>query len=171
MARTANRDLTQGSPLKLLIGFSLPLLGGFLFQQLYSFVDTAIVGRFLGYDALAAVGSTGSLNFLINGFCMGMCSGFAIPIAQAKGAQDDTELRRLYNQEHDERMQAIRARAGIPVTLFMGVALMGAGLVATFFNMTVSLTLVAAGLVELLVSLAKAPTAVAAAAPTRSDPP
>ncbi len=95
MARTANRDLTQGSPLKLLIGFSLPLLGGFLFQQLYSFIDTAIVGRFLGYDALAAVGSTGSLNFLINGFCIGLCSGFAIPIAQAKGAQNDSELRRF----------------------------------------------------------------------------
>ncbi len=95
MARTLQRDLTQGSPMKLLISFSLPLLGGFLFQQLYSFVDTAIVGRFLGYDALAAVGSTGSLNFLINGFCMGLCSGFAIPIAQAKGAQDDTELRRF----------------------------------------------------------------------------
>ena len=95
MARTVTRDLTQGSPMKLLIGFALPLLGGFLFQQLYSFVDTAIVGRFLGYDALAAVGSTGSLNFLINGFCMGLCSGFAIPIAQAKGAQDDTELRRF----------------------------------------------------------------------------
>ena len=95
MARNVTRDLTTGSPLKLLLGFSLPLLGGFLFQQLYSFVDTAIVGRFLGYDALAAVGSTGSLNFLINGFCMGICSGFAIPIAQAKGAQDDTELRRF----------------------------------------------------------------------------
>ena len=95
MARNLNRDLTHGSPMKLLISFALPLLGGFLFQQLYSFVDTAIVGRFLGYDALAAVGSTGSLNFLINGFCMGLCSGFAIPIAQAKGAQDDTELRRF----------------------------------------------------------------------------
>ena len=95
MARNMTRDLTQGSPLKLLIGFSLPLLGGFLFQQLYSFVDTAIVGRFLGYDALAAVGSTGSLNFLINGFCMGLCGGFAIPIAQAKGAQNETELRRF----------------------------------------------------------------------------
>ena len=95
MARNVERDLTQGSPMKLLIGFSLPLLGGFLFQQLYSFVDTAIVGRFLGYDALAAVGSTGSINFLINGFCIGLCSGFAIPIAQAKGAQDYTELRRF----------------------------------------------------------------------------
>ena len=95
MARNMSRDLTQGSPLRLLIGFSLPLLGGFLFQQLYSFVDTAIVGRFLGYDALAAVGSTGSLNFLINGFCMGLCSGFSIPIAQAKGAQNEPELRRF----------------------------------------------------------------------------
>ena len=95
MARNMNRDLTQGSPMKLILGFSLPLLGGFLFQQLYSFIDTAIVGRFLGYDALAAVGSTGSLNFLINGFCIGLCSGFAIPIAQAKGAQDETELRRF----------------------------------------------------------------------------
>ena len=95
MARNMTRDLTQGSPMKLLIGFTLPLLGGFLFQQLYSFVDTAIVGRFLGYDALAAVGSTGSLNFLINGFCMGLCGGFAIPIAQAKGAQNDSELRRF----------------------------------------------------------------------------
>ena len=95
MARNTVRDLTSGSPMKLLISFSLPLLGGFLFQQLYSFVDTAIVGRFLGYDALAAVGSTGSLNFLINGFCMGLCSGFAIPIAQAKGARADQELRLL----------------------------------------------------------------------------
>ena len=95
MARNVERDLTQGSPMKLLIGFSLPLLGGFLFQQLYSFVDTAIVGRFLGYDALAAVGSTGSINFLINGFCIGLCSGFAIPIAQAKGAQSYSELRQF----------------------------------------------------------------------------
>ncbi|MBQ8201060.1 MAG: MATE family efflux transporter [Clostridia bacterium] len=96
MARnTVTRDLTQGSPMKLVLGFSLPLLGGFLFQQLYSFVDTAIVGKYLGYDALAAVGSTGSLNFLINGFCMGICSGFAIPIAQACGAKDETELRRF----------------------------------------------------------------------------
>ncbi len=96
MARAAvTRDLTNGSPMRLLIGFSLPLLGGLMFQQLYSFVDTAIVGRFLGYDALAAVGSTGSLNFLINGFCSGLCSGFAIPIAQARGAQNDTELRRF----------------------------------------------------------------------------
>lgn len=94
MARSTTRDMTKGSPLKLMLGFSLPLLGGFLFQQLYSFVDTFVVGRFVGMEAMAAVGATGSLNFLIVGFCQGICSGFAIPIAQAFGARDETELRR-----------------------------------------------------------------------------
>lgn len=95
MARTVTRDLTQGSPMKLLLGFAIPLLGGFLFQQLYSFIDTLIVGVYLGYDKLGAVGSTGSLNFLINGFCMGICSGFSLPIAQAFGAKQETEMRRF----------------------------------------------------------------------------
>ena len=90
----STRDMTEGSPMKLVIGFALPLLFGFLFQQLYSFVDTAIVGKFLGSNALAAVGSTGALNFLILGFCMGICSGFSIPISQAFGAKDMTEMRR-----------------------------------------------------------------------------
>ena len=95
MARSTVKDLTQGNPLKLILGFSVPLLFGLFFQQLYNFVDTAIVGRFLGADALAAVGSTGCINFMILGFCMGMCAGFAIPIAQAFGAHDETELRRF----------------------------------------------------------------------------
>lgn len=94
MARTTVKDLTVGSPMKLVLGFAAPLLFGFVFQQLYSFVDTAIVGKFLGAQALAAVGSTGSLNFMILGFCMGICSGFAIPIAQSFGARDESELRR-----------------------------------------------------------------------------
>ena len=94
MARSAVRDMTEGSPVRLVLGFAGPLLFGFLFQQLYSFVDTAIVGRYLSAEALAAVGSTSSLNFLILGFCMGICSGFSIPIAQAFGARDETELRR-----------------------------------------------------------------------------
>ena len=110
MARTVTRDLTQGSPMKLLLGFAIPLLGGFLFQQLYSFVDTLIVGVHLGYDKLAAVGSTGSLNFLINGFCMGICSGFSLPIAQAFGAKQETELRRFV-------MHAVYLCAIISVTL------------------------------------------------------
>ena len=94
MARSTVRDLTVGSPLKLVVSFTVPLLFGFVFQQLYSFVDTALVGRYLGSEALAAVGSTGSLNFLILGFCMGICSGFSIPVAQAFGAKDEEELRR-----------------------------------------------------------------------------
>lgn len=87
-------DLTQGSPMKLVIGFAMPLLFGFFFQQLYNFVDTAIVGRALGSSALAAVGATGSLNFLVLGMCNGICSGFAIPVAQCFGAKEYGELRR-----------------------------------------------------------------------------
>ncbi len=88
------RDLTQGKPLSLILGFGVPLLFGFLFQQFYNVADTAIVGRFLGSGALAAVGSTGSVNFLVIGFVMGICNGFAIPVAQMFGAGDWRQLRR-----------------------------------------------------------------------------
>ena len=88
MSNNSTKDLTSGSPMKLILGFSIPLLFGFLFQQFYSLVDTIIVGQFLGIDALAAVGSTGSINFMIIGFCMGVCNGFAIPIAHRFGARD-----------------------------------------------------------------------------------
>lgn len=94
MSRIATRDLTEGRPLKLIVSFALPLLFGVLFQQLYSFVDTAIVGRFLGAERLAAVGATGSVNFLVIGLCLGLCSGFSIPIAHAFGAKDEQEIRR-----------------------------------------------------------------------------
>lgn len=87
------KDMTGGSPMKLILGFSVPLLFGNLFQQFYNLVDTLIVGRFLGVDALAAVGSTGSLNFLIIGFCMGVCNGFAIPLAHKFGAKDYRGMR------------------------------------------------------------------------------
>ncbi len=79
--------------MRLILGFSVPLLFGFLFQQFYNLVDTLIVGRFLGVDALASVGSTGSLNFLIIGFCMGVCNGFAIPLAHKFGAGDHRGMR------------------------------------------------------------------------------
>ena len=95
MSRNLSRDLTEGHPLKLIVSFALPMLFGLLFQQLYSFVDTAIVGRFLGPDRLAAVGATGSVNFLIIGLCLGLCSGFSIPIAQAFGAKDEQNVRRF----------------------------------------------------------------------------
>lgn len=90
--KSAVKDLTNGSPVKLILGFALPLLLGMLFQQFYSMVDTIIVGKFLGAKALAAVGSTGSINFMIVGFCMGVCSGFAIPVAQMFGAGDRKAL-------------------------------------------------------------------------------
>ena len=78
MAKETTKKMTEGNPLTLILGFSVPMLAGLLFQQMYNLVDTIIVGQILGDSALAAVGSTGSINFLINGFCMGMCSGFAI---------------------------------------------------------------------------------------------
>lgn len=80
--------------MKLILGFSVPLIFGLLFQQLYSMIDTIIVGHYLGVDSLAAVGATGSINFLINGFCIGVCSGFAIPIAQEFGAGNEKNMRR-----------------------------------------------------------------------------
>ena len=82
MAKNATREMTSGSPLKLILSFAVPLLLGMLFQQFYSMVDTIIVGKSLGVDQLAGVGSTGAINFMIIGFCTGVCSGFAIPIAQ-----------------------------------------------------------------------------------------
>lgn len=74
--------------------FSMPLLLGMLFQQFYNMMDAMIVGEFLGAKALAAVGGTGSINFMIIGFCMGVCNGFAIPVARAFGARDEVSLRK-----------------------------------------------------------------------------
>ena len=89
-------DLTVGRPIKQLLLFSIPLVLGTLFQQLYSFVDTIMVGRLIGTDALAAVGATYSLNFLILGFVQGACVGFGIPLAQAVGADEKGEFKRYY---------------------------------------------------------------------------
>lgn len=94
MAKTTVRDLTQGSPMKLILGFMLPLLLGMLFQQFYNMVDTIIVGRYVGLDALAGVGSTGSINFLVLGFVIGVCAGFAIPVAQKFGSKSIDELKK-----------------------------------------------------------------------------
>ena len=93
MAGNEIKDMTKGSPFTLILGFALPMLIGLLFQQFYSMVDTIIVGKYLGVKALAAVGSTGSLNFMIIGFCIGVCSGFAIPVAQRFGAGAGAEGR------------------------------------------------------------------------------
>ncbi|MFU7516062.1 MATE family efflux transporter [Clostridium sp. HCS.1] len=82
------KDMTVGNPVKLILTFSVPLLIGNIFQQFYSMVDTIIVGRYLGVDALAAVGSTGAMAFLVNGFVIGLTSGFSVLVSQRFGAND-----------------------------------------------------------------------------------
>ena len=87
------KDMTQGNPISLILKFSMPLILGNLFQQLYNMVDTIIVGRALGLNSLTAVAATTSLNFLIVGFVLGVCSGLAIPVAQRFGAGDYKKMR------------------------------------------------------------------------------
>ncbi|WP_454293702.1 MATE family efflux transporter [Salana multivorans] len=89
-----SRALTSGSPLKLIVLFAVPMFLGLMFQQLYHFVDALVVGRVLGIDALAAVGASGGIVFLLLGFTMGMANGLAIPVARAFGAGDAVALRR-----------------------------------------------------------------------------
>ena len=81
-------DMTVGSPLRAIIQFAIPLILGYILQQMYLIIDAAIVGRWIGVGALAAVGASSSIMFLIMGFCNGSCAGFAIPVAQAFGAKD-----------------------------------------------------------------------------------
>ena len=88
------KDLTKGEPAKLIFFFTIPLLAGNIFQQLYAFVDTLIVGRFLGVEALAAVGCTGALMFLVLGFIMGFSGGLTIYTGQRFGAGDAAGVRR-----------------------------------------------------------------------------
>lgn len=87
-------EMTSGSTLPLILNFTFPLILGNLLQQTYSMVDAAIVGKFLGIDALASVGASTSVVFLILGFCNGCCGGFGIPVAQKFGARDYVTMRR-----------------------------------------------------------------------------
>ncbi len=87
-------DMTRGNPLPIILKFTLPLLIGNVFQQLYNMVDTIIVGRFVGPDALAAVGSTGTIMFLVIGFSQGMSTGFTVLTSQRFGAGDSNGARR-----------------------------------------------------------------------------
>lgn len=86
-------DMTVGSPTRDIIKFAVPLVGGYILQQMYLIIDAAIVGQFIGVDALAAVGASSSIMFLIMGFCNGSCAGFAIPVAQEFGAKDYSKMR------------------------------------------------------------------------------
>ena len=87
------RDMTSGSPMKLIVGFAVPIFLGNLFQQLYSVVDAMVLGRAVGVDALAAAGSTQALSFLVLGFITGLTHGYAILIAQRFGAGDYAGVR------------------------------------------------------------------------------
>ena len=89
-----NHDMTEGNPFKLIFFFSIPVLLGNLFQNFYSMADSIIVGRLLGTNALAAVGNTGPMTFLILGFISGLTSGFAVITAQAFGSKNKEELKR-----------------------------------------------------------------------------
>lgn len=88
------KEMTSGPSLPLILSFTFPLLLGNVLQQTYSLVDAAIVGRFLGINALASVGASTSVVFLILGFCNGCCGGFSIPVAQKFGAHDYVTMRR-----------------------------------------------------------------------------
>lgn len=90
----ATKDMTKGSPWKLILGFSLPLMLGNVFQQLYTFIDTLVVGRALGANALAALGATEWLTFMMFGFIAGLTQGFSIVMAKCFGKRDYTGLRR-----------------------------------------------------------------------------
>ena len=86
-------DMTVGSPARGILRFAVPLVLGYILQQMYQVIDAVIVGRWIGVGALAAVGASSSIMFLIMGFCNGSCAGFAIPVAQAFGAKDFAKMR------------------------------------------------------------------------------
>lgn len=88
------RDMSKGSPTRLILFFTLPLLAGNIFQQFYSMVDTFVVGRFVGVEALAALGSTGAMSFLVLGFVGGLTAGFSVIISQRFGAGDPDGMRK-----------------------------------------------------------------------------
>ena len=88
--------MTKGNTLRHLLSFSIPLFIGNLFQQLYSMVDTIVVGRFVGVDALAAVGSTGGFSFMVVGFAQGLTAGFSVIVSQRFGAKDNAMMRKTY---------------------------------------------------------------------------
>ena len=92
----AVKDMTTGNPTRLILGFALPVFIGNLFQQRYNVVDTLIVGRALGVQALAAVGSTGAILFMLIGFIIGLTAGFAVVTAQRFGAKDYDGVRKSF---------------------------------------------------------------------------
>lgn len=93
MKKEMTNDMTVGSPAKLIIQFMIPMCLGNVFQQFYNIADSIIAGQFLGVNALAAIGSTGSLMFFVTGWLQGLTSGFAILVSQWFGAKDMKRMR------------------------------------------------------------------------------
>ncbi|MBR1585184.1 MAG: MATE family efflux transporter [Clostridia bacterium] len=91
-------DMTRGSPARLLLSFALPMMAGNIFQQLYTIVDAAFVGRFAGIDSLAAVGAADWFSWMVFGVVWGYTQGFSILISQRFGAGDLSGLRRSIGQ-------------------------------------------------------------------------
>lgn len=109
-----SHNLTVGRPVRLIVMFTLPLLLGNVFQQLYTVTDSIVVGRLIGVDALAAVGASGSLQFLLVGFAMGASAGVSIPVARAFGGHDLPRMRR-----------AVAAGAAINAAIAIAILLIG----------------------------------------------
>lgn len=96
MGKSITKDMTDGSPIKLILGFSIPMLIGNVFQLAYGIIDSWAVGRFVGADALAAVGATSSLTFLIIGLSFGLSAGISIVISQYFGAKDYDRVKKTF---------------------------------------------------------------------------
>ncbi len=111
------KSMTEGKTLTLILQFALPLLVGNLLQQTYNIIDAAIVGQILGADALASVGASSSVQFLVLGFCIGICCGFGVPIAKNFGAGD-------YKKMRDCIFHAMVLTAGFAVILTAACALL-----------------------------------------------
>ena len=95
MEKSGVISMTQGNPLRLIVSFALPLMAGNIFQQLYTVADTAIVGRAIGVEALAALGAVDWLNWMVLGVIQGITQGFSILIAQKYGSKEMEQMRKV----------------------------------------------------------------------------
>ena len=130
MAKSQTKNLTQGDPKGVIISFTLPLLLSQLFQQLYNSVDSLIVGNFLGKEALAAVGSTGSLVFLMVSFFAGIATGAGVVISRHFGAQDHELVRKSIHTTVLFGLVAgvVLTAAGLAFSLLPNLVISGAAL-------------------------------------------
>lgn len=111
------RNMTEGGTTRRILGFAVPMFLGLLLQQLYNMADAFIVGRYLGVQSLAAVGSVSSINTMIIGFCTGVCNGFSIPAAQEFGSEDYPALRKCV-------ANSIWLSAALSLVMTVGVCLL-----------------------------------------------